>query len=489
MFALLFRNQDYQGINFYEYFSEPVIQKLIKGNFEKPVGIVIGSLLNTYLYSNTKITHTKEGSEFHMAQRNGTLLFHYSFLKSLHSQPNSFNPSFDCNEVADNDILVITLTNISENEIIPIDTYLATFPQYYGYVFVDTGFSVHCNLFYHYLFKKFIIYKEKIIINQAYSDTNSFLDKLVPKSNQILFSFEEFMALIEESSDFIFTQISQNEITYQSIIKQRSSIYQRLISKIIDYVSKTNPIPLSFEVIPSLSVENITIDPKKLCGYFLNKNHTVGKHKAILFETLLAISQEDWEFLASQFKHGLFFGEPKKIEFDSHGIHFNIIIPVIGNNGKTKDVVTGWIFDNKKEIRLTTAFVEKEDKQSMVAASFFTYYVKEEDVLRFEKIYKIGIKIASERAEAFIPEPLFFKGYEPIENGCCGYAYVLIDGRTKFGKWLKQKNIIEPDMFGKIHIRWKPNSQSYEKNVVFADTFKSILVYNGIDGKIIKYID
>ena len=97
----------------------------------------------------------------------------------------------------------------------------------------------------------------------------------------------------------------------------------------------------------------------KLYTYSLNPDHDGdGKDKARVFESVLGFTRLNMDDLAEQLVFNLEEAEPRGR--NDYGLLYRQIIRVNGANGRTRNVVTGWIIrDDDKTIRLTTAYVEK----------------------------------------------------------------------------------------------------------------------------------
>lgn len=67
----------------------------------------------------------------------------------------------------------------------------------------------------------------------------------------------------------------------------------------------------------------------------------------------------------------------------------------------------------------------------------------------------------------------------------CGSAVIVIDGRSKYGKWLLENNKGYKN-FGGVTISARYPSQKMEVNIAFAEKFKQILTLNGVKIKSIK---
>jgi hypothetical protein len=95
----------------------------------------------------------------------------------------------------------------------------------------------------------------------------------------------------------------------------------------------------------------------KLFTYSLNPDHRKGRHKARVFLSVLGFSRLNIDELARQLVFDPVRATPT--QRNEYGQLYRQIIGVNGANGRTANVVTGWILRNDDQsIRLTTAFVE-----------------------------------------------------------------------------------------------------------------------------------
>lgn len=110
--------------------------------------------------------------------------------------------------------------------------------------------------------------------------------------------------------------------------------------------------------------KNAVITDEKLTGYVLNKEHPVGKNKAIAFENYLGYNIDNRHLLVQELKNGLKSNVAKKRPETQYGKPYEVRMLLNGVNGKSAYVKTGWIFDNDSNIpRLTSVYVdEKREK-------------------------------------------------------------------------------------------------------------------------------
>jgi ABC-type iron transport system FetAB ATPase subunit len=105
--------------------------------------------------------------------------------------------------------------------------------------------------------------------------------------------------------------------------------------------------------------EEAIIPIEKFLKYSLNPE--VQQDKAIAFNQALGYNMNNAEKLIDNIKNNLA-NFPVTIKGDSgHGMKYEIIMNIIGENGKTANILTAWIDDNENgEMRLTSAYVDKK---------------------------------------------------------------------------------------------------------------------------------
>lgn len=108
-----------------------------------------------------------------------------------------------------------------------------------------------------------------------------------------------------------------------------------------------------------LNAEHAVIDPKKLASYALNPEHPVGGNKARVFESALGYNPTNADVLASRVQSGLLTAPATTLDVNKFGQLMAVDMPVLGVNGKTAIVRTGWMYEKDALVpRLTTLFVK-----------------------------------------------------------------------------------------------------------------------------------
>lgn len=106
--------------------------------------------------------------------------------------------------------------------------------------------------------------------------------------------------------------------------------------------------------------KNAEIPDSKIVGYALNKNHPVGKNKAIAFEKYLGYNVDNKDDLVKEIQKGLKLYSAKERKETQYGKPFEVRMKIKGANGKRARVKTGWIIDNSNNTpRLTSVYVDE----------------------------------------------------------------------------------------------------------------------------------
>src|SRR6266850_3466887 len=98
---------------------------------------------------------------------------------------------------------------------------------------------------------------------------------------------------------------------------------------------------------------------KKLLGYCLDKSHRVGKHKAVVFESVLGITPQNAEILAAALRLAARDLDAKIRDRSADAVKYEIQSLVSGPRGSAM-VRSGWVIERGTDIpRLTTCYVAK----------------------------------------------------------------------------------------------------------------------------------
>lgn len=108
-----------------------------------------------------------------------------------------------------------------------------------------------------------------------------------------------------------------------------------------------------------VNAEHAVIDPKKLAAYALDSTHPTGGHKARVFESALGYNPTNAYVLAARIQEGVLSGTAKVLQANNYGQTMAVDMPILGVNGETAIVRTGWMYETDALVpRLTTIFVK-----------------------------------------------------------------------------------------------------------------------------------
>lgn len=108
-----------------------------------------------------------------------------------------------------------------------------------------------------------------------------------------------------------------------------------------------------------LNAEHAVVDYRKLSTYSLNPTHPTGGHKARVFQSALGYSPTNADVLGLRVQEGILSAPAKMLDPINFGQKMSVDIPILGVNGETAIVRTGWIYETDSLVpRLTTIFVK-----------------------------------------------------------------------------------------------------------------------------------
>ena len=120
------------------------------------------------------------------------------------------------------------------------------------------------------------------------------------------------------------------------------------------------------------NVDKAVFDMAKLTSYSMNAAHPSGKHKARVWKAALGLEKDQAPLIEKQIMAWLaHLPAAPQNQADAHGQRFRVTVPVTGMNGKTVDVVTGWIYEKNKRAgtisttpRLSTIYVAGTERKT-----------------------------------------------------------------------------------------------------------------------------
>lgn len=108
-----------------------------------------------------------------------------------------------------------------------------------------------------------------------------------------------------------------------------------------------------------VNAEHAVVDPKKLAAYALDSTHPTGGHKARVFASALGYTPTNADVLAARIQEGVLSFPAKVLQANNYGQTMAVDMPILGVNGETAIVRTGWMYETDALVpRLTTLFVK-----------------------------------------------------------------------------------------------------------------------------------
>jgi hypothetical protein len=115
------------------------------------------------------------------------------------------------------------------------------------------------------------------------------------------------------------------------------------------------PLSVVGDLLPGRDVARIP--PEKLRDYVLSTASEVGRHKARVFRSTLALSQDDWQYLREALLAGLQDARISDVRLSRFGPRSTVPVAVLGRNGELAVVTTAWEIDRSGHPRLLTAYI------------------------------------------------------------------------------------------------------------------------------------
>ncbi|WP_343648756.1 DUF6883 domain-containing protein [Enterobacter sp.] len=108
-----------------------------------------------------------------------------------------------------------------------------------------------------------------------------------------------------------------------------------------------------------INAEHAVVDYKKLSTYALDVTHPIGGHKARVFQSALGYNPTNSDVLASKVQEGILTAPAKVLDANQYGQRMVVDMPILGPNGETAIVRSGWIYEPDALVpRMTTIFVK-----------------------------------------------------------------------------------------------------------------------------------
>ncbi|NTX27047.1 hypothetical protein HT746_07860 [Burkholderia pyrrocinia] len=382
-------------------------------------------------------------------------------------------------------IFCLTLNPLSAGGINFLDRHLRQFPPYLGAVALDPGNPLHIELFSEKLLDCVWIENGLIHVSRWNTDEGVYEFGLNPELQfrVIEVPWYEFQKTAPPRPRLI-TPTRRGAISAQRLHAATApSHFEQVAAHLTMQTLRSSPtFPIELKIV--LPAEDQMLIPvAKLIDYALNDRHDTGKHKAKLFSEVMAIGKDEWRFLAYQIRNELDHSRLERIEATQYGIQYRAQMEVVGLNGRIVTLETRWIIRQDEPAQLSTVFVADKAKQRggvVEPPPWVPVAVKGEE--RWNAIVHLALKAGEFAADQCVPMPMKVEGYPVIMEGACGSAYVCLDGRLAFSRWLRANNYAAKAYPSGIAIRARIDSQSVDRAKAYCEAFVRVLWLNGIDG-------
>lgn len=408
------------------------------------------------------------------------------FVETCLERWNTLDPSTFWNYVANRALDATFAPSLSATVAENMDKHLRSHPRYIGAISPDIGNPLHRYLFIDAMFKDAFIRNGQVFVqaglegdyNGSFCGANTF-----SPAGMVILQYQEF----EDKAPSSHLPDSFSARGLVTDMRMRRRLALNIHQKVLNALSQSpslRDIKLSFEwdlsQLPD-APEQIEVQAKKLTDYLLNPEHKDGGSKANFFEEQLSIRRDDWMYLRDQLIDGLSNVSYEDVRLDSYGIRFTAYLPVIGRNGATATIETGWIVRHGERASFVTAFPAKKDA-SLESQAIPPSVISEnlEGDARWQAIYALANQAGGKAMEECVPKPLVVESKVYMEGECGGAFVVIEDGRTSFARWLRKKGLGDRHYQRGYSISAKQIGQSAESAKAYADAFARVLRRNGI---------
>jgi hypothetical protein len=272
-----------------------------------------------------------------------------------------------------------------------------------------------------------------------------------------------------------------------TLTKEYPATSQEMLARLVaDYTDAERPLLLAVD----RRLPVVEEMEGKLRGYALNPDHEGGGPKAVFFRTALGLEQQDWRLLAVQLLSAVAGTRPEKFrDVTAHGdrqhLRFSITAPVLGLNGRTAMVTSGWKIEDDGPIQLVTLYPGKKDN-----------LIEQDEALEAgdpAALHVIAAEVADAAQRACRPTPLAIgggpDGVEVYPQGAVGFAWVhLPDHANPLAAWLIEHGHAHLDGDGD-GVTLSAPTFDYEPAIAWADAFAAVLRAAGHDATVSHDID
>jgi hypothetical protein len=125
----------------------------------------------------------------------------------------------------------------------------------------------------------------------------------------------------------------------------------------------------ALDTVPTLpNLERAVVAVEKLRDYILNMDHPLGRHKAIVFKSMLSIERHHARILAEIIRGTLGRALAKRGQVDEFGERWATYHEIIGLGGQSAIVTVAWMFKTEEpDVPVLVSSYIEVDEQAMLA--------------------------------------------------------------------------------------------------------------------------
>lgn len=416
----------------------------VKFDTKQVVSVLIGDFLLTSISSD--LTGAEKSGNLIASSYNFNKYLYASLLLDLSNTLSSKWYTFEKDDffqkgIRSDNMLCITITNISNDIAIKLDDFLNSQSYYIGAGEVDNGNILHLKLFYNCLIPIYFLKDNSIFFEDGQED----IDWPVYFPTYSMVPLDSYDFNDDFPSITIPKELTESGKSTLNILKNKGNFgHHKKVGAAFLNALLQKDIERDFKLETfDFNDESIVIPEGKLAGYALNLEHEQGKSKAKFFKEVLAIEARDWKYLAEQIRLGLNDGEVCEIRVDQYGIKYHVDIIITGLNGIISTVRTAWIIRPNESMQLVTIHPEKKIDMDNINLEDRTNMAVPPDLEgddRWSEIFRLADEAGKLAGEKCIPTPVLISGSSIImEEGKLGKALIsFFDSEHDFVQWLKE---------------------------------------------------
>jgi hypothetical protein len=236
---------------------------------------------------------------------------------------------------------------------------------------------------------------------------------------------------------------------------------------------------------PGQDILQAVLPDGKFTHYLFNRDHKDGGPKAKFLVDELGFSADDWRYLAAQFYDALLLSKPRDVEVrkwdQGYGARFNVYVEVTSRSRKSGILRTGWMLRPGGMPSLSTAVPDHGNEGVVKPPLPAVIKPGKPGDEWWTSLFLLADDHGRNAHDAVLPTPMVLEGFDVIEEGAWGSAFVVVsDARKGFARWLIKTGRGDRGYRGGAAIYFSSRSQSAERAEAYALAFARVLALNGV---------